>query len=107
MTQRKLNAMAFAKGLRLMMEGPTSAAEIAEVTGLTKLTVWLWLKELHAEGVVYVSGHEKDRLGRMNGKLWSVGLDQKDAKRVTKPRKQVRAESRARQRQAQLLGITA
>ena len=90
----KVNAMAYAAMIKLLLEGVYSCQEIAEHTGLHYVTVLDYTRELHRVGAIHISSYEKDSRGRDLVKIYKVGAG-KDAKRE----KMTGAERQARVRQ--------
>ena len=96
----KVNAMTFAIMTKLLMEGTRTCQELAEETGLHVLTIYDWTRELHRQGVIHICMWEGE--GRNSVRIFKFGAE-KDAVRPIKPRSQVHAEYRAKQKAAQLL----
>ena len=96
----KVNAMTFAILTKLLMEGVYTCHELAEQTGLHKLTIYDWTRELHRQGVIHICMWEGE--GRNSTRIFKFGPG-KDAARPKKPRAQIHEEYRARQKAAQLL----
>lgn len=78
---RKLNAMAQAQLILLLLEGTYSCAELAEMTGLHYITVLQYTRELHKAGAAHIASWEKDSRGRDVTKVYRLGRG-KDAPRA-------------------------
>jgi predicted ArsR family transcriptional regulator len=83
----KVNAIAFAKMMGCLMEGAT-CKEVAEETGLHYMTALSYIRELHREGAVHVSGWQQDTRGSHTIRVYKVGR-RKDAARPVKSRAEV------------------
>jgi DNA-binding MarR family transcriptional regulator len=96
--QIKLNAVMFTMMLEEMLEGPSTAQNLAEHTGMSLITVQRTLRVMHRRGLVYISGWEKDSTSRWAVRVFTFGKG-KDAKRPPpKPRAQKSREHRAKTR---------
>lgn len=73
MTQAKTNAIAFAKLIGALHDGPCTILEMVEVTGLHRVTIEGQLRALRREGLVHICGWEKDRRGRYQVKVFLLG----------------------------------
>lgn len=78
-------AMCMAAMIREMQDGPCTALELVEVTGLRHETVLAWLRALRRYSVIYVSDWVKDTSGRYNTRAYSMG-NHLDAPRRRKSR---------------------
>jgi hypothetical protein len=96
-TPLKINALSIAKMMRSLLEGPATAAELVAVSGLSRGTVYSYLKALHAEKCIYVCGWEKSVLNRDAIKIFAIG-SKPDAPRTRKSKALIAAECRARKR---------
>lgn len=96
----KVNAMTFSILVKLLMEGTRTCYELAEDTGLHVLTVYDWTREMHRQGLIHICMWEGE--GRHSVRIFKFGPG-KDAARPIKPRSQIHAEYRAKQKAAQLL----
>lgn len=102
----KVNAIAQAHMIKMLLEEPHSLTEIAEETGLHYVTVCDYTRALHKVGAAHIAGWDEDRRGRACVKLYKLGKG-KDVKRqpVTAAERQRRA--RAKKQMAKLLGVAA
>lgn len=96
----KVNALTFAILVKLLYEGTRTCYELAEETGLHKLTVYDWTRIMHEQGVLHICMWEGE--GRSSMRIFKMGPG-KDAPRPTKTREQIAADYRARQKAKQLL----
>ena len=87
--------MIYAKLLKYMLDGTLTCAELAEATGLNKLTVYDYTRALHKEGVIHIC--DWDGEGRNQSKIYRLGPGT-DLRRPHKPRKKVYADYKARQK---------
>ena len=77
----KINALSFAHLIKLLEEGTRSCAELAQDTGLHKLTVYHYTRELHKVKAIHVCMWDRDERGRSSVKIYQLG-EKKDAPRV-------------------------
>lgn len=77
----KVNAMSYAIMLKHMVHGDYTCSELAELTGLHKLTIYHYTKALHKHGVAHITRYEPDAWGRHNVKVYKLGAG-RDAARV-------------------------
>ena len=96
----KVNAMTFAIMTKLLMEGTRTCQELADETGLHKLTVYDWTRELHRQGVIHICMWEGE--GRSSTRIFKFGPG-KDAPRPVKTRKQISEDYKTRKKSVQLL----
>lgn len=90
----KINAMMFAKMMRMLMdESGQSIYDIADETGLHYITVQRYLRHLYKEKVVYIRAWQQDAHGRDAIRVYAIG-SRSDARR----RKLTPAERQARSR---------
>lgn len=69
----KVNAMSYAKLIALMLEGEYPRSTLAEFTGLSRLTVDDYVRELHKQKAAHICRIEADALGRMSVKIFKIG----------------------------------
>lgn len=100
----KIGAMSYAKLMRYLMEGTLTCNELAEATGLHKLTVYQYTRALHKEKVIHIAFWEGE--GRNKTKIYMLG-NKPDVKKVRKDRKLISKEYRDRQKQMKLNQILA
>ncbi len=104
----KITALSFAKLMKCLLDGPVTYYDMAEETGLHRLTCSRYCAALKKEGVVYVAEWMEDRGGRRTLKGYKIG-NKPDAARP--PWRRTAAEvskvARERRKMAQLLGIAA
>lgn len=96
----KINAISFAKMCAYLMMGKHDLDNLAELTGLHKVTVMHYCRELHREQVCHISSYAPDCLGRKNKIIYCLGHGV-DAKRVSIPRAEISKRYRARQKALQ------
>lgn len=96
----KVNAMTFAIMTKLLMEGTRTCQELADETGLHKLTVYDWTRELHRQGVIHICMWEGE--GRSSTRIFKFGPG-KDVPRPVKTRKQISEDYKTRKKAVQLL----
>lgn len=96
----KVNAMSFSIMCKLLMDGTRTCNELAEDTGLHLLTIYDWTREMHRQGIIHICMWDGE--GRSSTRIFKFGPGT-DAVRPIKPRSQIHAEYRARQKAAQLL----
>lgn len=108
-TIRKINAIAQAQLIKLLLEGVYTCEQLAEETGLHYVTVLQYTRELHRFGAAHISTWEKDSRGRDIIKVYKLGAG-KDAKRekLTGAERQARTrEKRKAQEMAKVMAGTA
>ena len=76
----KMNAVAQAHLIKLLLEGAYTCKELAEQTGLHYVTVLQYCRELHEVGAAHICMWQKDARGRDAIKIYKLGED-KDRKR--------------------------
>lgn len=104
---RKINAIAQARLIFLMLDGTCSCAELAEETGLHYVTVLQYTRELYRAGACHVAGYAQDATGKHNVRLYKIG-SKRDAERPARlTSAQRQAQYRKRQRDTALLGLRA
>lgn len=79
-TTIKVNAMAYAHMVELMLDGTHSCQELARATGLHYVTVLDYARAMHNAGACHITAWEKDRRGRDLIKVYKIGRG-RDAKR--------------------------
>jgi predicted ArsR family transcriptional regulator len=70
---RKVSYIVLAKTLKLLMAGPITAHELSEDVGIHLITAQEWMRSLHKEKAVYISGWLPDRLGRDVTAVYAAG----------------------------------
>ena len=70
---RRIGHLTLAKTLKLLLDGPTTAQEVSEVTGVHLRTAQEWFRALKAEGCVHVTAWHPDSLGRDSIPVWKLG----------------------------------
>lgn len=103
---RKVNTVAQAHMIKLLLDGPANCNEIAEHTGLHRVTVSEYMRALHRVGAAHIHMYEKDGLGRDSIKVYALGPG-KDAKRARLSSVARSQRNRDRKRQAQELAVAA
>jgi hypothetical protein len=103
---RKVNALAQAHMIRLLLEGTYTVHEIAAESGLHFTTVSEYARALHHVGAAHISMWEKDSLGRDCIMIYKLGPG-RDAKRSRKTPAERAAGRRSRIKAARDLMVTA
>ncbi len=93
----KVNAMAQAKLIALMLDGVYTCKQLAEETGLHYVTVLQYARELHRAKAAHISSWEKDSCGRDAIKIYKIGRG-RDAKRERMTDAQRQARYRAKKK---------
>jgi hypothetical protein len=101
----RINALSYAILLRELIESPSTLRELSAATGLAYTTIREAMHAWHIAKIVYIVGYNKDARGRDNERLWSFGLDRRDAKRFAFTQSERQARSRAKKRAIQLVNI--
>jgi DNA-binding transcriptional ArsR family regulator len=102
----RLGPLSVAKIMRTLLDGPSTVPELQEISGLSVSTLYEYLRALRNEGVVHVSGWEKDATGRESLRVFKLGPG-KDAPRQRKSKAQIARECRQRKSVANLLRLMA
>ena len=89
----KINALAQAQLIKLLLDGVYTCHELAEQSGLHYVTVLHYTRELHAAGAAHICAWEKDSRGRDAIKVYKIG-EGRDAKRKKMTGAQRQARSR-------------
>lgn len=98
---RKVNQLVMAQTIKLLMESPHTAHEIAEHTGIHIVTAQEWMRSLRKEGVVHIDGWIPDGLGRDTTAVYKLGKGRdKPRHKFTAAERQARY--RARKKQAKV-----
>lgn len=69
----KVNAIAYANLIKLLMEGDCTCEELAEETGLHYVTVLQYTRELHRAQAVYVCAWGRDAKGAYTRRIYKIG----------------------------------
>lgn len=91
-----------AKVISLILDGPFSARDIVDTTGLHIVTAYELLRVLRKEKVIHISAWEPDSLGRDAIAIFSIG-NKRDAKRRALTRAQISERYRARKRMRSMM----
>lgn len=102
----KANAIAAWRLIELLMQGTHTIQQLADDTGLHRITVERWLRAGRNAGLVYIDHWEQDCRGRMILRVLKLGTG-KDAKCPKLTDAQRRQRYRDRQRARQMLQVTA
>lgn len=90
-----------------LVEGPTTAQDIADDSGLSAQSVRGYLRALRKHRAIHIAGWELDEAGRQTLAAYALGRKQ-DAKRTPAlSRAEIARHYRARKRDARLLGLQA
>lgn len=102
--QIKVNAMAFAQLVKLLLEGTYTCTELAEMTGLHYVTVLHYTREMHRAGAVHIGSWEKDNRGRDLAKIYKLG-EGNDKKRQRKTQAERQIAYRAKKKQIKFMEL--
>lgn len=102
----KINAVLQARLIKLLLEAPHSAKELALETGLHYLTCLDYLRALHKEKAAYIAAYAPDTQGRHSIKQFALG-SKPDAKRIRLTQAQRQARVREKKRAIQTLMVLA
>lgn len=95
----RVNAYSFARMIKMLVDGPQTVSEIVEDTGLHRVTVSRYLRELHRAKAVGICAWEPDAKGRDAIKVYELGRTGRDAKRAKMTQAQRQEAYRARKRE--------
>jgi len=98
---RKISYVALAKTMKLLMDGPATAHEVSEVTGIHLVTAQEWMRSLHKEGCIHIGGWIPDGLGRDTTAVYHLGKGRDKPRHKFTPAER-QARHRARKKQATL-----
>lgn len=101
----KVNCATFCQLIKLLQEGTRTCTELAEDTGLHKLTVYLYCREFYNSGLIHIAGWEEDSAGRMTMRVYMWGPG-KDVKKIIMSKKERTAKYKSRQKHLRLINIT-
>ena len=73
--KQRLNHILTADAIECMLDGAMTCIEIAEHTGLHRLTVGRLQLALHRRGAAYICGWGPDAMGRLVQPLYRIGRD--------------------------------
>ena len=108
-TVRKVGHLTLAKTMRALLDGPVTAHEIAELTGIHVRTAQAWMRAMQLEDCVHIGGWVPDSLGRDSIPVYQIGKG-KDKKRQTlgntESARRYRARKKQRQFQSIITGVT-
>lgn len=77
----KVNAIAYANLVKLMLEGVYTMQELAEQTGLHYVTVCQYTRELHRVGAAHICAWQPDSRDRDSIKIYKIGASKDKARR--------------------------
>lgn len=69
----KVNAMSCGKMIARMLQDSASVAELAELTGLQRVTICQHLNEWHKQGAAHIESMGEDARGRCLVPEWALG----------------------------------
>lgn len=91
----RVNALMFAIIVKEFQAGPSSATELANLTGVSRPTIRLYLQTLHKHGCLHVVSYECDNQGRERSPVYALGHGEDIAKRQPQPHARCTARWRA------------
>jgi hypothetical protein len=99
---RRLNALSVAKMMVAMIDDAHSAAELAELSGLSKFTARHYVMTLHREGGCHIEHWQTDAQGRYCTPAYTLGRG-KDAKRPRVSKEETNRRYRTKQAQREVM----
>lgn len=100
----KLRDVCLAKMIAALVDGPCTADELVDVSGLAKATVYAYMRAMRKEGAVYISGWESDRMGRDAHMIYKLGRGT-DKPRRTKTHRENNQAYKARKSMSNLANV--
>ena len=88
------NMLAWSKLVKALVEGDCRSSDLVTVTGLSRLTVYKYLKALRRQGAAHICSYDRDARGQDKWMVWRLGPG-KDAQ----PRKQSPEEKNRKMRE--------
>jgi DNA-binding IclR family transcriptional regulator len=98
----RLNAVLFAMLMEELTAGPSTWQELADHTGLSRNTIWSFIRALRARGLVHIACWEPDPRGALKRAAFSFGK-KPDAPRPKLTKTQISQRYRARRTGGALL----
>ena len=99
----RVNAIAIAELMVGLQDGCHTMLELAELSGLSILTVRNYCKQLHKRGAIHVADWREDAKGGRTLKVYELGPGKDMPKPPPRPRAEACAKWRAKQRAAKML----
>jgi len=93
---RKVSYIALAQTMKMLLDGPVTSHEVAELTGIHPVTASEWMRSLRKERAVHITGWLPDSMDRDVTAVYSIGPGRDKPRRKLTP-----AERTARYRQRQ------
>lgn len=69
----KVNATLFALMIGELQAGPCSALDLANITGMGRVTMREYLQKFHQHGCVHIVDYEHDSAGRERAAIYGLG----------------------------------
>lgn len=95
--QSRLSHITLAKFIKQLLEGPATARELVEVSGLHLVTVYEFMRAMRKYEVAHISAWDSDAMGRDMIAVFSLGPG-RDAKRRRMTRAQISKKYRTNKR---------
>jgi hypothetical protein len=97
----RLGSLSVAKVMRALLEGPCTAQELHEVSGLHIHTIHEYMRAMRKEKILHICAWEEETAGRESFRVYKLGGGV-DVPRRKKSKNQVMQELRARKKKALL-----
>jgi DNA-directed RNA polymerase specialized sigma subunit len=107
-TVRRIGHLTLAKTMKLLLDGPATAHEVAEVTGIHLRTAQEWMRALKTEGVTHISAWHPDSLGRDSIPVYKIGAGKDKPRSVmgtVESSRRYRARLKLKARDKMILGV--
>jgi hypothetical protein len=94
---RKVSYVVLAQTMKMLIDGPVTSHEVAELTGLHPVTASEWMRSLRKERAVHITGWLPDSMDRDVTAVYSMGPGRdKPRRKLTASERQARHREKKR-----------